>query len=116
MYENLEWLSDVISTANDGILRKIKDERKVSTNIQVSLEMLYEKQYKKLDKKNKWNKKLFNGLKEEDQEEFINRPLRVITLLKDSHPKVKYEMFERLNRGSVSLNDQEIRNCVYRGD
>ena len=53
MYENPEWLSDVISTANDGILRKIKDERKVSTNIQVSLEMLYEKQYNKLDKKNK---------------------------------------------------------------
>lgn len=83
----------------------------------VSLQMFYDGEFKlQLDKKNKWNKKLFNGLKEEDQEEFINRPLRVITLLKDSHPKVKYEMFERLNRGSVSLNDQEIRNCVYRGD
>jgi len=28
---------------------------------------------------------------------------------------VKFEIFERLNTGSVKLNAQELRNCVYRG-
>jgi hypothetical protein len=28
---------------------------------------------------------------------------------------LRYEVFERLNRGSMVLNEQELRNCVYRG-
>ncbi len=28
---------------------------------------------------------------------------------------MKYELFARLNQGSMSLNSQEIRNCLYRG-
>jgi hypothetical protein len=42
-------------------------------------------------------------------------PLRVIKISKDSDPDVRFDIFERLNRGSVKLNDQELRNCVYRG-
>ncbi len=41
--------------------------------------------------------------------------LQVIKISKDSHEDVKFEIFERLNTGSVSLSDQEIRNCIYRG-
>jgi hypothetical protein len=41
--------------------------------------------------------------------------LQTIKISKDSHPDVKFEIFERLNTGSVSLSDQEIRNCIYRG-
>ena len=41
--------------------------------------------------------------------------LRVVILLKQSSPELKYEVFRRLNRGGVNLNDQEIRNSVYRG-
>jgi hypothetical protein len=41
--------------------------------------------------------------------------LRVITLLKQSHPKLKYEVFIRLNRGGIQLNNQEIRNVAFRG-
>lgn len=41
--------------------------------------------------------------------------LRVITLLKQSHPELKYEVFLRLNRGGVQLNNQEIRNVAFRG-
>ena len=29
--------------------------------------------------------------------------------------ELRYEIFERLNRGSMVLNQQEIRNCAYRG-
>jgi len=41
--------------------------------------------------------------------------LRVIEIRKESHPDVKFEIFERLNVGAVKLNDQELRNCIYRG-
>ena len=49
------------------------------------------------------------------QEIISSRPIRVIKILKESHPDIKFEIFERLNRGSVQLNDQELRNCIYRG-
>jgi hypothetical protein len=41
--------------------------------------------------------------------------IRTITVSKDSDPDIKYDIFERLNSGSVKLNDQEIRNCVFHG-
>ena len=41
--------------------------------------------------------------------------LRVITLLKQSAPELKYEVFLRLNKGGVQLNNQEIRNVAFRG-
>lgn len=81
-----------------------------------SLRDFYDGEYPlSLGKDNKWSKKFFKDLDESEQEQFLSKPLRVVTLKKDSHPKVKYEMFERLNKGSLQLNDQEIRNCIYRG-
>lgn len=53
--------------------------------------------------------------KEPYQEKIDNYPLRIIKILKDSDSSVRFDIFERLNRGSVKLNDQELRNCVYRG-
>jgi hypothetical protein len=41
--------------------------------------------------------------------------IRTITFNKDSNQDLKFEIFERLNTGSVQLNDQELRNCIYRG-
>lgn len=41
--------------------------------------------------------------------------VRTITFKKESDEDLKFEIFERLNTGSVSLNDQELRNCIYRG-
>ena len=40
---------------------------------------------------------------------------RVNVIKKDSHADIKYDIFMRLNKGSVSLNYQELRNCLYRG-
>jgi Protein of unknown function DUF262/HNH endonuclease len=42
-------------------------------------------------------------------------PLRAITIKRESDKDLKFEIFERLNSGSVALNDQELRNCIYRG-
>lgn len=44
-----------------------------------------------------------------------NGLLRVIVISHDSHPEIKYDVFMRLNNGAVKLNDQELRNCLYRG-
>jgi hypothetical protein len=41
--------------------------------------------------------------------------VRVIMLLKQSNPNLKYEVFVRLNRGGQPLNAQEIRNSAFRG-
>lgn len=42
--------------------------------------------------------------------------IRINVIKKDSHPNIKYDIFMRLNKGSVSLNYQELRNCLYRGN
>lgn len=41
--------------------------------------------------------------------------LRVVTLLRQSDPELKHEVFLRLNKAGVALNSQEIRNVAYRG-
>lgn len=59
--------------------------------------------------------KAFKDLSKADQNVILNYTLRAIILLNDSHPDVKFEVFERLNCGSVQLKDAELRNCMYRG-
>ena len=41
--------------------------------------------------------------------------LQVVLLSKEVAPDLKYELFARLNAGSMSLNPQELRNCIFRG-
>ena len=36
-------------------------------------------------------------------------------LRKESDENLRFDIFERLNTGAVPLNDQELRNCIYRG-
>jgi hypothetical protein len=33
----------------------------------------------------------------------------------ESHPEIKFDVFQRLNTNTVPLNAQELRNCIYRG-
>lgn len=61
------------------------------------------------------NKMKFADLEEEYQDKVRYCKIRTITFRKESDPNLKFEIFERLNTGSVSLNDQELRNCIYRG-
>lgn len=44
-----------------------------------------------------------------------NGLLRVIMISHDSNEEIKYDVFMRLNTGSVHLTEQELRNCLYRG-
>jgi hypothetical protein len=61
------------------------------------------------------NGKLFKDLDEEIQDKITSYSIRTIMFEKDSDKDLKFEIFERLNTGSVQLNDQELRNCIYRG-
>jgi hypothetical protein len=44
-----------------------------------------------------------------------NRTIRCIVILKDTHPQIKFDVFERLNTGSVKLNAQELRHGIHSG-
>lgn len=59
----------------------------------------------------------FRDLPRELQNALNIRPyIRVVTLLKQTSPELKYEVFTRLNSGGEPLLAQEIRNALYRGE
>jgi uncharacterized protein with ParB-like and HNH nuclease domain/predicted transport protein len=61
------------------------------------------------------NGKKFNELSEDTQDKITTTKIRVIKFKKESDGDLQFEIFARLNTGAVPLNDQELRNCVYRG-
>lgn len=68
-----------------------------------------------LQKLSEFNGKKFLELPKAVQLGFLMKPLKVTTLTDKSDLSVRFDLFERLNTGGVSLTDQEIRSCVYRG-
>jgi hypothetical protein len=61
------------------------------------------------------NREKYSGLGKTLQLKIRNTPIHVIIIKNDSDEDVKFEIFERLNTGSMKLNEDEIRNSVYRG-
>lgn len=61
------------------------------------------------------NHKFFKELTKQQQEKILDTPIRSIVIDPGANTELRYEVFERLNRGSMSLNEQELRNCVFRG-
>ena len=57
----------------------------------------------------------FFKLPAREQRFLKSRSLRAVVISYDSHPSMKFEVFERLNTGGISLNAQELRNSIYRG-
>ncbi|PTQ86483.1 GmrSD restriction endonuclease domain-containing protein [Nitrosomonas ureae] len=62
------------------------------------------------------NDKKYSELDQRDRDEIRKRSIRAIVILNESDDEVKYEVFERLNLGSIQLTPQEIRNNTLRGD
>lgn len=60
--------------------------------------------------------KHFEELAAKDQRRLENRTMRCVAITSDSHPDIKFDVFERLNTNVAVLTAQEIRNCVYRGE
>lgn len=68
--------------------------------------------------KEAWEGKKYNDLSEPDKRRFKNSILRA-TIFEQTDPKDRssiFEIFERLNTGGMALTQQEVRNCVIRGE
>lgn len=50
------------------------------------------------------------------QNDFLDRSLNIILIKSDTKPEIQFEVFGRLNQGSVTLNSQELRNCMFHGE
>lgn len=61
-----------------------------------------------------YNKRNYLDL-EEVQRKFNNVSLPIVIIKKDSSEDIKYDIFSRINSGSVKLNNQELLNVMYRG-
>lgn len=60
---------------------------------------------------------IFSELPEELRNALEIRPyVRVVTLLKQSDPSLKFEVFTRLNQGGEAMLPQELRKVAYRGE
>lgn len=62
------------------------------------------------------NKSYFADLDKSLQSKIKKTTLHTIIIKKESPEDIKFEIFERLNTGSVKLNEDEIRNTIYRGE
>ena len=57
----------------------------------------------------------FHELPTRIQRQLKTHTLRLIAVTNESHPEIKFDVFQRLNTNTMPLNAQELRNCVYRG-
>lgn len=80
-----------------------------------------EKKFKMQSPNEKWDKKLFKDLSEDDQQFIYDYPIGTTIFESSSGADVDqnniiFSVFERINTGSEKLSDQEIRNAVYDGE
>lgn len=61
------------------------------------------------------NGKRFHKLESRTQRQIHTHTMRCVLISNESHPEIKFDVFERLNTNTVPLNAQELRNCIYRG-
>jgi hypothetical protein len=61
------------------------------------------------------NKLRFHQLPTKQQRQLKTHTLRLVAVTNESHPEIKFDVFQRLNTNTVPLNAQELRNCMYRG-
>lgn len=69
-----------------------------------------------LEKLDALNGLSFEELPKAVQLMFLTRPIRVTVLNDRSDFGVRYDLFERLNTGGITLHPQEIRNCIFIGE
>ena len=68
-----------------------------------------------LDTLTEFNAKNYDDVVREKRK-FLNVFLPIVIVEKDSSEDIKYDIFSRINRGSVKLNSQELLNVMYRGN
>ncbi|HRK67927.1 MAG TPA: DUF262 domain-containing protein [Hyphomonas sp.] len=103
LVDGVQRLSTLVRFAGDESLR---NKAKITTPLTLN----------GLEKLSEFNGKSFENLPSSLQLQFNLRPVKVVTLNDKSDLVVRFDLFERLNTGGVSLTDQEIRSCIYRGE
>lgn len=68
-----------------------------------------------LEKLSQLNDAGYSDLPKAIQLYFARQPLQVISLTDKSDKAVRFDLFERLNTGAISLTPQEVRSAVYAG-
>lgn len=101
-----------LGKAPGGQLEVIDGQQRLTTLVKF---VRNEFELRKLNRMNSLNGKTFKELTTEQQEKILGEPIRTIVIDSAGNSELRYEIFERLNRGSMALNEQELRNCVYRG-
>lgn len=61
------------------------------------------------------NGKNFEGLEQKYQAQIKRYQFNFYVILPDTDERIKYDIFKRVNRGGVNLNNQEMRNALYHG-
>ena len=102
--DGVQRLSTMICFAGDDNVREKVNAKKVEPL-----------KLKGLSKLANFNDKRFADLPVGVQNKFKLTSIKVITLSDKSDKDVRFDLFERLNKGGVNLTPQEIRSCVYRG-
>ncbi len=95
-----------------GRLEVIDGQQRLTTMIDF---ISNEFQLRRLERMASLNGKLFRELSEDYQTKILDAAIRSVVIDAGSNTELRYEIFERLNRGSMQLNEQELRNCVFRG-
>jgi hypothetical protein len=86
-----------------------------SDNARKRVRLLDEMKLHDLGKLKTFNNMLFQDLPKSVQLDFLLKPLKITTLSDKSDLNVRFDLFERLNTGGISLTNQEIRSCIYQG-
>ena len=69
-----------------------------------------------LEKLTQLNGVMFRDLSVSLKRYFSRQPLQVVSLTDKSDLQIRFDLFERLNKGAVALSAQEVRACVYWGE
>lgn len=114
-----------MATNQDGTWEVIDGVQRISTLIRFSDNQEAKKRagittgnlvLKGLEKLDTFNDKGFADIPKNIQMNYNLKPIKVTTLSDKSDKKVRFDLFERLNTGGLKLSDQEIRNCIYKGE
>lgn len=100
----------------DGLQRVTTIVRFVEPNIAIiDGNELGELRLKNMEKIPSLNGATYEDMPGNLQLHFSTRPIRITVLNDQSDYQVRFDLFERLNTGGITLHDQEIRNCVFQG-
>jgi hypothetical protein len=102
LIDGVQRLSSLIHFAGED-----KDRKKIGLSTPLRLQ--------DLEKLPSFNGYTFAELPESIQLKFRLIGIRITTISDKSDLNVRFDLFERLNTGGISLEPQEIRNCIFRG-